>query len=100
MWPLYSLSYGADSYRVRNANERHGIDFLVGYETEFILIPKEGRNRDQNEWCASKASLTGSTEYQILMAIEASLKKSNIELQYWHSESAPGQVKSFAMLVF
>ncbi|KIM42454.1 hypothetical protein M413DRAFT_444874 [Hebeloma cylindrosporum] len=78
---------------VETAKETSGVQFLVGFESEFILLkntmPIEPIN--QHGWCNSPALPTGTKEYQILEEIAESLSLSGVELQMYHAEAAPGQ---------
>lgn len=75
--------------KARNAN----VDFLVGFESEFILLkstnPVEAAN--YHSWSASNGFLSGSTEALVLREIADSIQASGIELQMYHPEAAPGQ---------
>ncbi|TFY82140.1 hypothetical protein EWM64_g1875 [Hericium alpestre] len=70
-----------------------GVEFLVGIETEFILLkstdPIEAVNDEA--WSVSAALTTGSVEATVLEEIADSLKKSSVELLMYHAEAAPGQ---------
>ncbi|KAL0958311.1 hypothetical protein HGRIS_000456 [Hohenbuehelia grisea] len=70
-----------------------GIEFLVGFETEFILLkstsPIEAVNH--HGWSNSPALPTGAVETQVLEEIVLGLKASGIEVQMYHAEAAPGQ---------
>lgn len=69
-----------------------GIDFLVGFETEFILLNKDSYEPvNEHGWSCSPALLTGSAESTVLEEIAASLAADGIELQMYHAEGAPGQ---------
>ena len=71
-----------------------GVDFLVGFETEFILLksthPIEAASNAP--WSASRALPSGSVAAKCLEDIADALQNSDIELLMYHAESAPGQV--------
>jgi glutamine synthetase len=71
-----------------------GVEFLVGFETEFILLtsihPIEAVNNAP--WSASGALPSGSAAAKCLEDIADALQNSEIELLMYHAESAPGQV--------
>lgn len=73
------------------------MQFLVGFETEFILLKSTNPIEAVNNyvWCSPAALGAGTTELTILEEIADALGKSGIELQMFHSESAPGQVCFF-----
>ena len=70
-----------------------GVEFLVGFESEFILLkntmPIEAVN--PHGWCDAAAFQSGTIETQVLKEITDCLKASGVELQMYHSEAAPGQ---------
>jgi glutamine synthetase len=78
---------------VDNAKQISGIEFLVGFETEFILLkktmPVEAIN--QHGWCNAPALPSGTKEAQILEEIAEALAISGVEVQMYHAEAAPGQ---------
>jgi len=76
----------------RKAKQSLGVDFLVGFETEFVLLkntfPIEAVN--PHGWCNASA-LPPDSIGNILEEIVTSLLQSGIEVQMYHSEAAPGQ---------
>ncbi|OSD07879.1 FLU1-II protein [Trametes coccinea BRFM310] len=79
---------------VREAHEKAGVSFLVGVESEFILMsatspaPVYVNNAD---WSCSAKTRTGSVETKVLEEIARCLIDAGIELQMYHAEAAPGQ---------
>lgn len=77
-----------------------GAEFLVGFETEFILlkttIPIEAVN--DAPWSASCALPSGSNEAKCLEEIADALQTGEIDLLMYHSEGAPGQVSGFPVI--
>ena len=73
------------------------MEFLVGIETEFILLkstdPIEGVN--EYPWSATAAIPSGSDIAKCLEEIVASLEISGIEVLMYHAEAAPGQVRLY-----
>jgi glutamine synthetase len=71
-----------------------GVEFLVGVETEFILLksthPIEAAS--DGPWSASRALPSGSAAAQCLEEIADALQFGGIELLMYHAEAAPGQV--------
>jgi glutamine synthetase len=69
------------------------VEFLIGFETEFILLkntyPIDAIN--PHGWCNAAGFPSGSVESQVLREIARCLKASGVELQMFHSEAAPGQ---------
>ena len=67
----------------RNAKNISGVEFLVGFETEFILLkntnPIEVVNH--HEWCEASASASGTIESQVLEEIADALRMADVELQ-------------------
>lgn len=78
----------------RDAKTNAGVEFLVGFETEFILLkstsPIEAVNN--HGWSSAKKFPSGSVETKVLDEIAKGLKKSGVNLQMYHAEAAPGQV--------
>ncbi|PPR03642.1 hypothetical protein CVT24_007756 [Panaeolus cyanescens] len=78
---------------VDQARNEHNVAFLLGFESEFILLkntsPIEATN--PHGWCASAALPSGSVETRAVEEIIDSLIESGIEVQVVHSEAAPGQ---------
>ncbi|KAJ3490294.1 hypothetical protein NLI96_g1517 [Meripilus lineatus] len=79
---------------IDEASEKAGVSFLVGIETEFILL-RETRPRpvevNNAEWATSRKLPTGGIETTILEEISDVLQEAGIEVQLVHAESAPGQ---------
>ncbi|KAI0777535.1 FLU1-II [Trametes elegans] len=79
---------------VRDAQEKAGVSFLVGVESEFILVratEPEPVFACAADWSCSAKTRTGSTESAILEEIARDLLAAGIELQMYHAEAAPGQ---------
>ncbi|KAG7098495.1 hypothetical protein E1B28_000439 [Marasmius oreades] len=78
---------------VEDTKKNFKTEFLVGIETEFILLsstrPVTASNMHQ--WSASAGFLTGSKEAALLEEIGNAMEASNLSLQMLHSEAAPGQ---------
>jgi glutamine synthetase len=70
------------------------VEFLVGVETEFILLKSTDPISAVNDapWSASRALPSGSVAEKCLEDIANALQLGGIELLMYHSESAPGQV--------
>jgi glutamine synthetase len=71
-----------------------GVEFLVGVETEFILLKSTDPISAVNDatWSASRGLLSGSVAEKCLEDIADSLLSGGIELLMYHAEAAPGQV--------
>ncbi|KAH9477666.1 Protein fluG [Psilocybe cubensis] len=80
---------------VEKAEQRCNTQFLIGFETEFILLKKTSPIEAGNShgWCVASALPTGSAEAQILEEIVDALQArgSDVEVQMYHAEAAPGQ---------
>ncbi len=74
-----------------------GAEFLVGFETEFILLKTIIPIKAVNDapWSASSAVPSGSDAAKCLEEIADALRTGEIELLMYHSEAAPGQVRDF-----
>jgi glutamine synthetase len=78
-----------------------GVEFLVGVETEFILLKSTDPVMPVTyaSWSASRALLLGSVAEKCLEEIADALKYGGIELQMYHAEAAPGQVWNLRPLI-
>lgn len=70
--------------------------FLVGIETEFILLRSVSPIVTVSEapWSSTSKLATGSTAAKVLEEIVSNLKAMGIQVLMYHSEGAPGQVIS------
>jgi glutamine synthetase len=82
---------------IESARKEIGINFLVGFESEFLLLKGHNNHKpyqpdavDNTVYCASAAFQNNSTVSTIEQILEA-LQSQNIEVEQVHSESAPGQ---------
>ncbi len=77
-----------------------GVEFLVGVETEFILLTSKSPPSPvtYSSWSASRALLSGSVAEKCLEDIADALQYGGIELQMYHAEAAPGQVRNYGPL--
>lgn len=84
---------------VDDAEKEAGVKFLVGIESEFILLndysPGSGKLVPVNDadWSASAKLMTAAPETIIMEEIGDTLMEARIELQMIHAEAAPGQVR-------
>ena len=92
-FPLNMYKMLTSTYRDANTA---GVEFLVGFETEFILLKSTSPIQAVNthSWSSSKKLPSGSVETKVLDEIANALQKSGITLQMYHAEAAPGQVSS------
>ncbi|KZS96669.1 glutamine synthetase/guanido kinase [Sistotremastrum niveocremeum HHB9708] len=75
------------------AEAQHDAEFLVGFESEFILLSAIDPPTPINnaKWCYSSAARPGSLELKVMEEIVQALDVSGIVVEYWHSEGTPGQ---------
>ncbi|PFH47991.1 hypothetical protein AMATHDRAFT_150829 [Amanita thiersii Skay4041] len=77
----------------REAKTEFGIDYLVGFETEFMLLQSTeplvaaGHHRSS----AFRALLTGTVVTTVMQKIADSLRSSGVELMSYHAKQGPGQ---------
>jgi glutamine synthetase len=78
---------------LRQAKHAHKTEFLVGFETEFILLKSTDPVEPVNihDWTSSAGLLAGSTETVVLQEIADAIRASGIALETVHAEAAPGQ---------
>jgi glutamine synthetase len=71
-----------------------GVSFLVGFESEFILLKSTRPVQAVKEHYPmdTKALIAGSVEEKLLEEISDGIQASGIELQLYHAEASPGQV--------
>ncbi|KIY72428.1 glutamine synthetase/guanido kinase [Cylindrobasidium torrendii FP15055 ss-10] len=79
---------------LNRARDEAGVEFLCGFEPEFMLLksttnPKEGVN--YHHFCHSSGLLAGSKEETILREVVDSLIDGGVEVTLYHAEAAPGQ---------
>ncbi|KAK7032848.1 1,2-dihydroxy-3-keto-5-methylthiopentene dioxygenase [Favolaschia claudopus] len=73
--------------------QSYNTEFLVGFETEFILLKSTDpvEPASIHDFSASVGLLAGSLPTQILQEIADALVTSGIKLEMYHTEAAPGQ---------
>ncbi|KAJ3571210.1 hypothetical protein NP233_g3909 [Leucocoprinus birnbaumii] len=78
---------------VEDAKQSCNVEFLVGVESEFILLSSTNPVKAPNDhqWSASDGFLAGTKEETILQEIGDAMLDSGLSLQMIHSEAAPGQ---------
>ncbi|KZP10907.1 glutamine synthetase/guanido kinase [Athelia psychrophila] len=76
-----------------DARDRAGVEFLVGFESEFILLKSNNTLEAVNThgYGIKRALISGSIEAQVMEEIAHALNVASIELQMYHSETASGQ---------
>lgn len=80
---------------VADAHARSGVSFLVGFESEFILLKETSPKIvtvGKGDWSLSSKLPSGNVESVVLQEIAENLESAGIELQMYHGEAAPGQV--------
>ncbi|OBZ77907.1 Protein fluG [Grifola frondosa] len=80
---------------VNEAQAKAGVSFLIGFESEFILLNATSPELsfvNHADWSCSAKTRSGSVETTVLEEIADVLLAANIELQMYHAEAAPGQV--------
>lgn len=80
----------------KKAKEDHGVEFLVGFETEVVFLHRDpGGSKDfepisnVHAWSTGRAFVNESME--ILMECVEALESSGVEVLLFHPESADGQ---------
>lgn len=79
---------------VDEAQEKAGLTFLAGFESEFILLSATSPQPvavNNAGWSCSAKHPTGSVEAIVLEEIADAIEAAGIELQMYHAEAAPGQ---------
>ncbi|KAF8505219.1 glutamine synthetase guanido kinase [Gautieria morchelliformis] len=77
----------------REAKSVYATEFLVGFESEFILLKSTNPVVPSNvhQWSATSGLLVGSLEAKVMHDIAEALKASGIPPLMLHAEAAPGQ---------
>ncbi|KAF7335726.1 1,2-dihydroxy-3-keto-5-methylthiopentene dioxygenase [Mycena venus] len=78
---------------IEQIKQSHNTEFLVGFESEFILL-KSTDPVDPvhiHDYSASAGLLAGSLEALVLQEIADGLRTAGISLEMFHAEAAPGQ---------
>lgn len=79
---------------VEKAKNELNLSFLIGVESEFILLEQTNPTIEavnNHGWSNSPALPSGSVEAKVLEEIAHALSAAGIELQMYHAEAAPGQ---------
>lgn len=78
----------------RLAEEKAGVSYLVGVESEFTLLKETSPPVAVNnyDYGVSMKLGAGNIETKCVLEIVEKLEEAGIELQKYHSEAAPGQV--------
>jgi glutamine synthetase len=78
----------------REAKTASDVDFLVGFETEFILLKSTTPIEPVSihAWTSADALRSGSTATTVVAEMVHAIELSGIEVQIYHGEAAPGQV--------
>ncbi|KAG6861940.1 hypothetical protein C0995_009890 [Termitomyces sp. Mi166 len=79
--------------RVIKESSKARIEYLVGFESEFILLKstKPVVAASNHSWTATNGFPSGSIVAKTLKEIADGIQSSGIELQMYHAEAAPGQ---------
>lgn len=80
---------------VDRARSEAGVSYLVGFESEFILLSATTPRLvpvNNADWSVSSKLPSGTVESRVLEEIAECLEVAGIELQMYHAEAAPGQV--------
>ena len=78
----------------REAKTASDVDFLVGFETEFVLLKSTSPIEPINihSWTSADALRSGSMSTKVVADMVQAVELSGIEVQIYHGEAAPGQV--------
>ncbi|KAG9092726.1 hypothetical protein FRC06_011817 [Ceratobasidium sp. 370] len=75
---------------VHQAEQNLGAKFLVGFETEFILLDREGKPASTGAWSTSRKLQCGPVT-DCVHEIAQTIIDAGIKLELYHAESADGQ---------
>ena len=79
----------------RLAEEKAGVTYLVGFESEFVLLKSTTPTLEaisHGEYAASAGLRLGSVEAKVIREIADALEDAGIEVEKFHGEASPGQV--------
>lgn len=91
-WQDHPVMCDTDDLLFREA-QAAGVEFLVGIETEFILLDSEDKPVSFAPWASTAKLATGSVASTVLEEVVTALEGSGIEVLMYHAEAAPGQVR-------
>ncbi|KAG8699163.1 hypothetical protein FRC09_006784 [Ceratobasidium sp. 395] len=74
----------------QRAEKNLGVKFQVGFETEFILLDKQGKPASTGAWSTSRKLQCGPVT-DCVHEIAQAIMDAGIQLQQYHAESADGQ---------
>lgn len=80
---------------VERAETQARVSYLVGFESEFILLSQTSPQIvpvNRADWSVSSKLPSGSVEAKVMEEIAECLIEAGIEVQMYHAEAAPGQV--------
>ncbi|KAG5640731.1 hypothetical protein DXG03_007378 [Asterophora parasitica] len=79
--------------RIVRESSNAGVDYLVGFESEFVLLKstKPVEAASYHSWTTTNALPSGSIVSKVLKEIADGIQASGIELQMYHAEASPGQ---------
>jgi glutamine synthetase len=80
-------------YVFRRAERELGAKFLVGFETEFILLDRQDKPASTGAWSTSRKLQCGPVT-DCVHDIAQTIIDAGIKLELYHAESADGQVCS------
>lgn len=85
----------------RYAREVAGIELIVGFETEYILLTSIDPPVPINVhgWNDTLSTPTGSMEDIVNEEIADNIQAADIELEMYHAEAAPGQVRAYESFI-
>ncbi|EIW81762.1 glutamine synthetase guanido kinase [Coniophora puteana RWD-64-598 SS2] len=77
----------------KKAEEKLGVEFLVGFESEFTLLEstKPVKAVSDGAWSYASSFNAGTAGQKVLDEIAKQIRASGIELLIYHSEGGPGQ---------
>ena len=78
----------------RGAKTASDVDFLVGFETEFMLLKSINPIEPVSihAWTTADSLRSGSIATAVLADMVHAIELSGIEVQIYHGEAGPGQV--------
>ena len=94
LYPLFPLLLMKENIPSRKAKNELNLSFLIGVESEFILLKQTNPTIEavnNHGYSNSPALPSGSVEAKVLEEIADALNTAGIELQMYHTEAAPGQ---------
>ena len=82
---------------MEEAREKAGLSFVVGVESEFVLLRSVSPMTTQGDvdYATARRMPNSGVETKVMLEIAEGLREAGIEVQRYHAEASPGQVSTY-----